>query len=164
MLFYMMQSPDGDLIDCVLSHLQPAFDHPQLKGMNPLVLLLNNFQSFSFKQVCGTTFFWCVSFITHAMQEPPKRPQANDTVNEMEEILQLWTVSGESCPEGTVPIRRTTEKDVMRSSKLRRFGRKIRRGVRHDTLSSDHEVILIYFIVSFLTILVEWTIYRKQSL
>ncbi|KAK6795137.1 hypothetical protein RDI58_008590 [Solanum bulbocastanum] len=102
-----IKSPDGDLIDCVLSHLQPAFDHPQLKGMKPL--------------------------------EPPKRPKANDSMNVMEESLQLWTVSGESCPEGTVPIRRTTEKDVLRSNSLRRFGRKIRRGVRHDTSSNDHE-------------------------
>ncbi|KAF2301632.1 hypothetical protein GH714_028426 [Hevea brasiliensis] len=30
------KSPDGDLIDCVLSHRQPAFDHPQLKGQKPL--------------------------------------------------------------------------------------------------------------------------------
>lgn len=78
------------------------------------------------------------------MQEPPKRPKANDSMNEMEESLQLWTVSGESCPEGTVPIRRTTEKDVLRTSSLRRFGRKIRRGVRHDTLSNGHEVRISY--------------------
>ena len=30
--FMWMQSPDGDLIDCVPSHLQPAFDHPHLEG------------------------------------------------------------------------------------------------------------------------------------
>ncbi|XP_006347441.1 uncharacterized protein [Solanum tuberosum] len=100
-----IQSSDGDLIDCVLSHLQPAFDHPHLKGMKPL--------------------------------EPPTRPKAN----EFTEIrsYQLWTVSGESCPEGTVPIRRTTEKDVMRASTLQRFGRKIIRGVRRETMSNDHE-------------------------
>nr|GMD95735.1 uncharacterized protein LOC109162330 [Ipomoea batatas] len=27
-----IQSPDGDTIDCVLTHKQPAFDHPLLKG------------------------------------------------------------------------------------------------------------------------------------
>lgn len=45
----MFQSPDGDLIDCVLAHQQPAFDHPQLKGQKPLVnlaLLLVNFEFF----------------------------------------------------------------------------------------------------------------------
>ncbi|VAI85761.1 unnamed protein product [Triticum turgidum subsp. durum] len=33
-----IKSPDGDLIDCVPSHLQPAFDHPMLKGQKPLVI------------------------------------------------------------------------------------------------------------------------------
>jgi len=34
----LLQSPDGDLIDCVLSHQQPAFDHPKLRGHTPLVI------------------------------------------------------------------------------------------------------------------------------
>ncbi|CAA3011026.1 uncharacterized protein LOC111385019 [Olea europaea var. sylvestris] len=101
-----IQSPDGDLIDCVRSHLQPAFDHPKLKGQKPL--------------------------------EPPERPKAHDSINSTE--FQLWAeYSGGFCPEGTVPIRRTTEKDVLRASSIRRFGRRIRRGVRRDTMSSDHE-------------------------
>ena len=37
--FLLLQSPDGDIIDCAVSHLQPAFDHPQLKGQKPLVSL-----------------------------------------------------------------------------------------------------------------------------
>lgn len=37
---FLMQSPDGDHIDCVVSHLQPAFDHPLLKGQKPLVVEL----------------------------------------------------------------------------------------------------------------------------
>ncbi|CAL1405512.1 unnamed protein product [Linum trigynum] len=90
-----IQSPDGDVFDCVLSHLQPAFDHPLLKGHKPL--------------------------------DPPERPKSNET-SETEEIIaesfQQWHDSGESCPEGTVPIRRTTEKDVLRANKLRRFGKK----------------------------------------
>lgn len=79
------------------------------------------------------------------MQVPPKRPKANESTDSMTDTssFQLWTVSGESCPEGTVPIRRTTEKDVMRASTLQRFGRKIIRGVRRDTMSSDHEVNLV---------------------
>ena len=35
------QSPDGDVMDCVPSHLQPAFDHPELKGQRPLVVQYN---------------------------------------------------------------------------------------------------------------------------
>ncbi|XP_052182244.1 uncharacterized protein LOC127794950 [Diospyros lotus] len=102
-----IQSPDGDVIDCVLSHLQPAFDHPQLKGQ---------------KQV-----------------EAPERPKGNGSTDAPAVSFQLWTDSGESCPEGTIPVRRTTEADVLRANSVRRFGRKLRRGVRHDTMSSDHE-------------------------
>lgn len=36
--FPSLQSPDGDIIDCVVSHQQPAFDHPLLKGQRPLVV------------------------------------------------------------------------------------------------------------------------------
>lgn len=60
------------------------------------------------------------------------------------ESFQLWRISGESCPEGTIPIRRTTEKDVLRASSIRMFGRKRRRpavrAVRRDSTSSGHEV------------------------
>ena len=45
-----IQSPDGDTIDCVPSHLQPAFDHPQLKGQRPLVRVVcvsENFDGYS---------------------------------------------------------------------------------------------------------------------
>lgn len=35
----LLQSPDGDIIDCVETHLQPAFDHPKLKGQRPLVII-----------------------------------------------------------------------------------------------------------------------------
>lgn len=33
----LIQSPDGDAIDCVRIDKQPAFDHPQLIGQQPLV-------------------------------------------------------------------------------------------------------------------------------
>lgn len=58
----------------------------------------------------------------------------------MAESFQLWAESGESCPEGTVPIRRTTEKDVLRASSIGRYGRKPTRRVRRDSTASGHEV------------------------
>ncbi|KAI8528220.1 hypothetical protein RHMOL_Rhmol12G0133700 [Rhododendron molle] len=100
-------SPDGDLIDCVLSHQQPAFDHPQLKGQNPL--------------------------------ESPETPKGENPDEMVSENHQLWSLSGESCPEGTIPIRRTTEQDVLRASSIQRFGRKIRRPIRRDSSSNGHE-------------------------
>ncbi|KAK7389101.1 hypothetical protein VNO78_23933 [Psophocarpus tetragonolobus] len=101
-----IKSPDGDLIDCVLSHQQPAFDHPQLKGQRPL--------------------------------DPPERPKGHTNGETVVESFQLWTDSGEECPEGTVPIRRTTEQDFLRASSIRRFGRKPSR-VRRDSTGTGHE-------------------------
>ncbi|KAL0385507.1 UNVERIFIED_CONTAM: hypothetical protein Sradi_2945000 [Sesamum radiatum] len=110
-LFSVAQSPDGDIIDCVLSHNQPAFDHPQLKGQKPL--------------------------------DPPDRPTGHLPRTAMfEENFQVWSMSNEFCPEGTVPIRRTKEDDVLRASSIRRFGKKIR-PVRRDSSSNGHEVHLV---------------------
>ncbi|PSS28510.1 Alpha-D-ribose 1-methylphosphonate 5-phosphate C-P-lyase [Actinidia chinensis var. chinensis] len=101
-----IQSPDGDLIDCVDSHQQPAFDHPKLKGKNLL--------------------------------DPPERPKGHNPKGMISEDFQLWGLSGESCPEGTIPIRRTSEQDMLRASSIRRFGRKIR-PIRRDSSRSGHE-------------------------
>ncbi|KAL1194137.1 Protein neprosin [Cardamine amara subsp. amara] len=101
-----IQSSDGDIIDCVPSHHQPAFDHPLLQGQRPM--------------------------------DPPEMPKGYSQENESHEDFQLWSLSGESCPEGTIPIRRTTEQDMLRATSFRRFGRKIRR-VRRDSSSNGHE-------------------------
>ncbi|GMI83486.1 hypothetical protein like AT1G70550 [Hibiscus trionum] len=109
-----IQSPDGDVIDCVLLHQQPAFDHPQLKGQQP--------------------------------SDPPERPRTIEAQGMMniggeEEVerVQVWRMSGETCPEGTIPMRRTREEDMLRASSVRRFGRKPRRRVRRDSTSYGHE-------------------------
>ncbi|KAL5192027.1 hypothetical protein HKD37_04G011202 [Glycine soja] len=107
-------SPDGDLIDCVLSHQQHAFDHPKLRG--------------------------------HIVLDPPERPKGNHTNGEAERVIesfQLWSDSGEACPEGTVPIRRTTEEDILRASSIQRFGRKPR-PVRRDSTGSGHEHAVVF--------------------
>lgn len=85
------------------------------------------------------------------MQEPPKRPRghvhARNTSmdpkkDEIAHIQQLWSVSGEACPDGSIPIRRTKEKDIFRARSIKRFGRKpVAAGVRRDSISSGHEVI-----------------------
>lgn len=61
-------------------------------------------------------------------------------MGEMSENFQFWGFSGESCPEGTIPIRRTTEQDILRASSVSRFGRKLMSGVRRDTSGDGHEV------------------------
>ena len=42
MRMYLIQSPDGDIIDCVDIYKQPAFDHPLLKNHTIQVTSLIN--------------------------------------------------------------------------------------------------------------------------
>ncbi|TYI43753.1 hypothetical protein ES332_A01G190200v1 [Gossypium tomentosum] len=102
-----IQSPDGDIIDCVLLRHQPAFDHPKLKGKKPL--------------------------------DPPESPNGHNRKGMAAEDFQMWMMSGESCPEGTIPIRRTTEGDMLRASSVASFGKKPTRLVRRDSTSDGHE-------------------------
>lgn len=67
------------------------------------------------------------------------------TEEEEEELLllQTWRTSGESCPQGTVPVRRIKEEDILRANSIARFGRKpvaAARRVRRDSTSGGHEV------------------------
>ncbi|KAG2624896.1 uncharacterized protein LOC120697553 [Panicum virgatum] len=114
-----IQSPDGDVIDCVPTHLQPAFEHPKLRGHKP-------------------------------EREPAERPRScggragADGRDDEEALPQAWRRSGESCPEGTIPVRRTTEADVLRASSVARFGMKARGAggggfARRDSTGSGHE-------------------------
>lgn len=80
------------------------------------------------------------------MQEPPKRPKGNNSFDFITETFHTWIDTGELCPEGSIPIRRTTEGDVLRASSIGRFGKKLARGVRRDTMSSDHEVSIYSYI------------------
>ncbi|KAE9593541.1 putative neprosin [Lupinus albus] len=94
-----INSPDGDIIDCVLFHDQPAFDLPELKDQNTTLELPE----------------WPMGF-----------NNSEDTTIRLESI-QLWSTSGEECPQGTIPILRTTEQHLLRESNMTRFGQKIAR-------------------------------------
>ncbi|XP_057847575.2 protein neprosin [Cryptomeria japonica] len=91
-----IQSPDGDIIDCIHLHKQPAFDHPLLKN--------------------------------HKVKDLPERPsrfpgRVNGTNFSSVHPAQTWHLSG-YCPEGTIPVRRTTEEDLMRAESPQKYGRK----------------------------------------
>ncbi|CAH2070530.1 unnamed protein product [Thlaspi arvense] len=107
-----IHSPDGDVIECVLSHIQPAFDHPQLRGQKPLVL--------------------------------PERPSSGNETATEESFNQLWSQSGESCPTGSIPVRRTTKSDVLRVNSVRRFGRRLRKPIRRDSSGGGHEHAVVF--------------------
>ncbi|RHN41654.1 putative neprosin [Medicago truncatula] len=101
-----IQSPDGDIIDCILTHKQLAFDHPLLKGQKPL--------------------------------DPPERPTRYNQMSNFSDNFQLWSLSGESCPDGTIPVRRITEQDLLRADSISGFGRKFTNTYKHT-----HAVALV---------------------
>ncbi|KAL8211359.1 hypothetical protein R6Q57_005796 [Mikania cordata] len=92
-----IQSPDGDIIDCVHISHQPAFDHPFLK--DHIIQMRPNFHPEGLYDENKVTI------------------KRENTIN------QLWHVNG-MCPEDTIPIRRTKEEDVLRASSIKRYGKK----------------------------------------
>uniref|UniRef100_A0A1D1YQ58 Histidinol-phosphate aminotransferase n=1 Tax=Anthurium amnicola TaxID=1678845 RepID=A0A1D1YQ58_9ARAE len=96
-----IQSPDGDIIDCIHRHNQPALDHPLLKNHK-----------------IQTT-------------PPPRprwkteRGPRNYTSGGAgpRGAWQGWHHVGH-CPRGTVPVRRSTVGDVLRAKSLYHFGKK----------------------------------------
>ncbi|KAJ8770176.1 hypothetical protein K2173_011511 [Erythroxylum novogranatense] len=97
-----IESPDGDLIDCIHKRKQPALDHPLLKHHK----------------------------IQREAPEMPKvlrKVTTTSTSNggETESIaMQMWHRNGSRCPKHTVPIRRSTVHDVLRANSLFDFGKK----------------------------------------
>ncbi|KAM7526666.1 hypothetical protein LguiA_016568 [Lonicera macranthoides] len=104
---FTIQSPDGDIIDCVHKRKQPALDHPLLKNHK----------------------------IQRVAPERPKLKKMKEEVrsdrlknnNSRGGAWQTWHQAAEKCPKGTVPIRRSTEHDVLRANSLYDFGKKRRR-------------------------------------
>ncbi|XP_073219597.1 protein neprosin-like [Cicer arietinum] len=101
-----IQSPDGDIIDCVMFHKQPAFDHPLLKG--------------------------------HKLLNPPKIPRKHNQTRILNNKFQLWSLSGETCSEGTISIRRTKEKEILRATSIRKLGRTFNI-IQKDSINNGHE-------------------------
>lgn len=54
-------------------------------------------------------------------------------------ITQLWHQNGK-CPDGTIPVRRTKEDDVLRASSVKRYGRKKHRTIPQPR-SADPDLI-----------------------
>ncbi|KAJ3687215.1 hypothetical protein LUZ61_016379 [Rhynchospora tenuis] len=116
-----IQSPDGDMIDCIPISQQPAFDHPFLRNH---------------------TIQMRPAFHPDGLFELKEKEEEKEKEKPM--LQQHWHISGR-CPEGTVPIRRTREEDVLRAASVRRYGRKWRRNAAAPdplsmSLSTDMEM------------------------
>uniref|UniRef100_A0A0A9CIY6 Neprosin activation peptide domain-containing protein n=1 Tax=Arundo donax TaxID=35708 RepID=A0A0A9CIY6_ARUDO len=96
-----IESPDGDIIDCVHISHQPAFDHPLLKNH---------------------TIQFRLAYHPEGLYDDAKSSIGSDNASEKPK-LQLWHQNGR-CPADTVPIRRTKKVDLLRASSMRRYGRK----------------------------------------
>ncbi|XP_065007033.1 protein neprosin-like isoform X1 [Musa acuminata AAA Group] len=100
-----IESPDGDIIDCVPRHKQPALDHPLLKNHK----------------------------IQKAAPQRPRFKGDRTPINynasdATRRAWQAWHHVGH-CPKGTVPIRRSSVDDVLRAKSLFHFGKKHLGGV-----------------------------------
>ncbi|XVF48625.1 hypothetical protein PTKIN_Ptkin03bG0205200 [Pterospermum kingtungense] len=91
-----IQSEDGDIIDCVDMHKQPAFDHPALRNHKI--------------QMRPSSGFLIENLSTKKGSSEPV-------------VFQTWRRSG-GCPQGTVPIRRVQRQDLLRATSFEHFGRK----------------------------------------
>ncbi|XVF46610.1 hypothetical protein PTKIN_Ptkin03bG0041500 [Pterospermum kingtungense] len=116
---HSIESEDGDIIDCVHIHKQPALDHPALKD-----------HKIQMKPSSGF----------------PKENLSTKTKSSKPMVSQTWQKSG-SCPEGTVPIRRVRREDLLRATSLEHFGRKPRHVITaSNTTTEDKEFGISLFV------------------
>ncbi|KAK9060140.1 hypothetical protein SSX86_020844 [Deinandra increscens subsp. villosa] len=101
-----INSPDGDIIDCVPIHQQPAFDHPLLKN-HTIKMRPNHYPNPKVDEIK-------VSSTMNASKDGPSSSSST---------TQSWHSNGK-CPKGTIPIRRTKREDVLRASSIQSYGKK----------------------------------------
>ncbi|KAK9292916.1 hypothetical protein L1049_021224 [Liquidambar formosana] len=121
-----IESPDGDIIDCVHKRKQPALDHPLLKN--------HKIQKVPPERPRA------------GMVKEEGAREKNRSSGGVRDAWQMWHQNGKRCPKGTVPIRRSTVHDVLRAKSLFDFGKKqrgvplARRGDAPDVASGNgHE-------------------------
>ncbi|KAK6646259.1 hypothetical protein PHAVU_L002232 [Phaseolus vulgaris] len=127
-----IESPDGDLIDCVHKRKQLALDHPLLKN--------HKIQKMPTEMPRGMK-----------VNSRSDNEEEGESMRVREDAWQMWHLNGTRCPKGTVPIRRSTVHDVVRAKSLYDYGKKrsqlplSRRNDAPDVLSANgHEHAIAY--------------------
>ncbi|KAF1886832.1 hypothetical protein Lal_00046070 [Lupinus albus] len=105
-----IQSEDGDIIDCIHIHKQPAFDHPALKYHK--IQMAPTYNSTKKDQTTSWTR-------TRSKTKTAKVAEESS----LGVISQIWQKSGK-CPKGTVPVRRIRKKDMLKAHSIEEYGRK----------------------------------------
>lgn len=106
-----IQSPDGDIIDCVHRRKQPAFDHPLLKNHK---IQKEPAERPKVKKM--------VKIDEQREEENSKKDRGGLRMRDI--AWQMWHLNGTRCPKGTIPVRRSTVNDVLRAKSLYDFGKK----------------------------------------
>ncbi|MCO5593228.1 hypothetical protein L7F22_047235 [Adiantum nelumboides] len=136
-----IESPDGDKIDCVLISQQPALDHPLLKDhkiqMQPAKQPMHEEDSVAEDEKVERR---AADISGRQFRNHKPEGQAHEKKKGPVYLLghQLWhQVANFSCPEGTIPIRRTTKTDLLRSkSRMHNYGRKFHHPPKPSTISA----------------------------
>ncbi|KAJ0080473.1 hypothetical protein Patl1_23084 [Pistacia atlantica] len=117
---FTIESPDGDIIDCVHKRKQPALDHPLLKN--------HKIQKVPPSMPAGMKTMKKEGGGGEEEEELTRDSKSNNTSKNAEVVLkgawQMWHRNGTRCPRGTVPIRRSSVDDVLRAKSLFDFGKK----------------------------------------
>ncbi|XP_028773393.1 uncharacterized protein LOC114730477 [Neltuma alba] len=116
-----IKSPDGDIIDCVHILNQPAFQNSKLRDHKIQMKPSFHPEGMMFEE----------NEASSSRQNP---------------ISQLWHQSG-SCPEGTIPIRRIREEDILRAESIQRFGKKNHKSIPEFTSfknEAQHQFATVY--------------------
>lgn len=104
---FTIQSPDGDIIDCIHKRKQPALDHPLL-------------QKHKIQRVPPE-----MPKVMKTVKTEHGFSGETNTSNSFDGVdWQMWHQNGQRCPKGTIPVRRSTTHDVLRAKSLYDFGKK----------------------------------------
>ena len=61
--------------------------------------------------------------------------------------FQLWSLSDESCPDETIPVRRITEQDLLRADSINGFGRKFTNSYKHMVCNCRISIFALNFFI-----------------
>ncbi|KAL7204290.1 hypothetical protein ACSBR2_017373 [Camellia fascicularis] len=67
-------------------------------------------------------------------------PKSNEGISKS--ITQLWHLNGR-CPEGTIPIRRTKKKEILKASSIKSFGKKQHGTIPEPTIAHEYAIVSV---------------------
>ncbi|CAN8288632.1 unnamed protein product [Cochlearia groenlandica] len=106
-----IQSPDGDIIDCVHMKNHPIYDHPLFKNHT-------------------------IQMRPSSYLEKSNHESSNKEKQDM--VTQLWTINGK-CPKNSIPIRRTKKEDILRVGSIKQYMKKYPK--TNSLIKPQHEYV-----------------------